>query len=329
MNTKEQALNLKTTRNRNSFFLMAAGLLGSLGTGCQPVECLFEPTIEYYPNPVVIQARPSAFEPLSSKECRRDWGKELLIAQDFAKEQDYYRAITAYKRALFLMPMHEKHRQSEVEFSIIQAYYFGYKYAEAIEAFEKSSLLFASPDFPALQDLLTMVYECYIQIDKCEKGENVLKHLEKINSERAEKLKAYGAIKKSDLCTLDSIEDPQGVYCTFINNYYSEEKSIETAQFYNAILPGAGYLYVGQKNTALTSFLINALFIGAAYQFFDRGYPAAGLITTSLETGWYFGGIYGAGLAAREYNQHIYEKSAENTMVENRIFPILMLQTTF
>lgn len=337
MSTKEPALNSKTTKTHYKtaslqvyqLIFITATVLGSLTTSCQPVDCQFEPVIEYYPNPVLLQARESAFEPLSSKECRRDWGKEMLIAQDFAKEQDYYRAITAFKRALFLMPSHERQRKPEIEFCIIQAYYFGCKYQEAIETFEKSSLLFASPDFPPLQDMLTMVYECYLQIGDCERAENVLKHFEQINCGKAAKLQAYGAFMSADECGLADLDDPEGTYNCFLANYYSKKKSVETAQFYNAVLPGAGYLYVGQKNTALTSFLINALFIGAAYQFFDRGYPAAGLIMVSFETGWYFGGIYGAGLAAREYNQSLFQKSAEDTMVENRLFPILMLNTTF
>lgn len=329
MNTKEQALNSTTTKSLYKHILLAMTVFGSLTTSCQPVDCQFEPLIEYYPNPVVLQARTTAFEPLSSKECRRDWGKEMLIAQDFAKEQDYYRAITAYKRALFQMPSHEKQRQPEIEFCIIQAYYLGCRYAEAIETFEKSSLLFASADFPPLQDMLTMVYECYLQIDECEKAQNVLNHLQNRNAEKANKLEAYRAFTQADECSLACLVDPNGVYNAFLWNYRTQKKSVRKAEFYNAILPGAGYLYIGQKNTALTSFVINALFIAAAYQFFDRGYPAAGLITASLETGWYFGGIYGAGLAAREHNQCLFQKNAEDTMVNNKLFPILMIQTTF
>ncbi len=44
---------------------------------------------------------------------------------------------------------------------------------------------------------------------------------------------------------------------------------------------------------------------------------------------WYFGGIYGAGLAAKEYNKSLFECSAEETKIENKLFPILMIQTTF
>ncbi len=38
------------------------------------------------------------------------WGREMLIAQDFAKELAITVAITAYKRAMFLMPSPEKQR---------------------------------------------------------------------------------------------------------------------------------------------------------------------------------------------------------------------------
>lgn len=329
MNTREQVSNLKVKRSLCKKYALAILLIGSSFSSCQPVDCRFEPSIEYYPNPVIIEAKASAFEPLSSKELRREWAREMFIAQDFAKELDYYRAITSYKRALFLMPPHERHRKPEAEFCVVQAYYFGCKPQEAIEAFEKSSLLFASPDFPALDDLLTMMYECYLQTGHCERAENVRKHLELRNETKAHQLEAYGAFQAADECALSNLEDPCGVYTNFLVNYSSRKKSVERAQLYNALLPGAGYYYVGQKNTALTSFLINALFIGAAYQFFERGYPAAGLIIASFESGWYFGGIYGAGLAAREHNQYVYEKLAEDTLVKNRLFPILMLQTTF
>lgn len=326
---KEPRLNSTMTRNPSKVISFLTLSIGCLTSGCQPIDCQFEPVIEYFPNPVVIEARNSAFEPLTSKECRRDWGKEMLIAQDFAEELDYYRAITAYKRALFLMPSHEKQRLPEIEFCIIQAYFLGYKFAEVIETFEKSSLLYANPDFPPLQDLLIMVYDAYMKIDQLERAQNVLLHLRKINPEIADQLEAYGAFMQGNECALAAINDPGNVYCNFLEDYISKKKSPDKAQFYNAILPGAGYLYVGQKNTALTSFIINALFIGAAYQFFERGYPAAGLITASLETGWYFGGIYGAGLAAKEYNQSLFQCSAEDTMIENKLFPILMIQTTF
>ena len=94
-------------------------------------------------------------------------------------------------------------------------------------------------------------------------------------------------------------------------------------------MPGSGYLYLGQKKSALTSFLLNGLFIYAAYEFFHHGYTAAGIITTSFEAGWYFGGIYGAGEEAKFYNERIYNEEACTLMQTKKIFPFFMLKYSF
>ena len=64
---------------------------------------------------------------------------------------------------------------------------------------------------------------------------------------------------------------------------------------------------------------------------FDRnqGNIAAGLITASFETGWYFGGINGAGLAAQEFNQRMYEVNTKEIMFQNRLFPIFHFTKSF
>lgn len=79
----------------------------------------------------------------------------------------------------------------------------------------------------------------------------------------------------------------------------------------------------------MTSFIINALFAAATYQLIDRGYVAAGIIVGSLEMGWYIGGINGAGLEAKEYNQSLYNTCAKEVMIRNQLFPVLMFETTF
>ena len=68
----------------------------------------------------------------------------------------------------------------------------------------------------------------------------------------------------------------------FAHQYLSNNKSIQKARLLNAVLPGSGYYYVGQKQSALTSFLLNVLFSTAAYQFFDNGQYAAGIIMSSF-----------------------------------------------
>ncbi len=100
-------------------------------------------------------------------------------------------------------------------------------------------------------------------------------------------------------------------------------------QLLNALIPGAGYLYIGQKKSALTAFLLNGLFIAAAYQFFHHRHVAAGIITTGFEAGWYFGGIYGAGEEAKYYNERLFEKNAATVLNDYKLFPALMMQYAF
>lgn len=309
--------------------LLSAGILCS---SCQKTCEPFEPNICYYPPSCLIESRPSAFTPLTPDECKTDWGKQVRLAYSFGKQQDFYRTITGFKSALVFLPMNKPDRKLQIEYGIVQAYYLGSKYRDAIEYFESSDLLYATNEFPAYRDLLIMLYDAYLKIENDEKA---CKMLDLINLEypnEAGALRVSTAFLDADLPSIQEASqcrsDKDEIDC-FINEYLIASKSEQRAQTYQALLPGAGYLYVGQKDAARTSFLINLLFTWAAYQFFDRGYIAAGIITASLEAGWYVGGINGARLAAKEYNERLYGVNGREFMRDHCLFPILMLETTF
>ena len=73
----------------------------------------------------------------------------------------------------------------------------------------------------------------------------------------------------------------------------------------------------------------NGLFIAAAVHCFQHNHLAAGIIFTSFEAGWYFGGIYGAGEEAKTYNERLYEKKITPLMNQKGLFPVFMLQYGF
>lgn len=239
---------------------------------------------------------------------------------------DLYRAITCYKRALFLAP---NERKNEIEYHLVEAYYLGRKYTEVVDTYETSTLSQVSMDFPPLKELLLMLYDAYSELGRCAKAEQILNLLNTLDESMANDLTVYSTVASGDLSCVRELSFCDANLCPFLDSYDCEAKSIRKAQVLNALLPGAGYYYVGQKQSALTSFIINALFIYAAYEFFDRGYIAAGLITTSLETGWYFGGINGAGIAARQWNERIYADKAKEYLICQRQFPILMFNYAF
>ncbi len=61
----------------------------------------------------------------------------------------------------------------------------------------------------------------------------------------------------------------------------------------------------------------------------DHDLYAPAIITAGFEVGWYAGGIYGAGMAAKEHNTQLYEKYCYKMLQQERLFPFLMLHYGF
>lgn len=302
-------------------------------TGCQLASRRqMEPIIVYVPEKKDIAFLPSAFSPLTQEEQQQEWGKQLILGDAFAKNLDLYRAITCYKSALVFLPQTLEGRRQQAEYNIILSYYLGLKYCDVIDAFESSSLINVNgSQFPSFDNLLMILYDSYLHAKQDEKAAAILTIIERCSPETADDLTLGELIKHAEFCQLDNkicSEDRKSIR-EALCIYQALAKSPEKARTLNAFLPGAGYWYIGQKKSALTSFLINALFIVASYELFSHGYPAAGVITSSLELGWYVGGINGAGIEAVEYNTRIYEGIMKKTMVENKLFPIFTFQTAF
>jgi tetratricopeptide (TPR) repeat protein len=320
----------ETFRQVISLFLMTG--LALTQVGCQPVCQKLEPLLPCPPPLHLISNLPSAFPGLSDEELQQEWAKELVMGDVFAREWDLYRAITCYKRALILLPSQEIQRHLQLDYDLILCYYLGSKFQEAINIFENSELSQADPRFPAFNSLLLIIYDAYQQIHQEEKADCVLEVIQQFSPDTKEDLTLYRDFKRGDLeairCTIAHHRAAEELTTDF-SVYDQHAKSPRLARALNAVLPGAGYYYVGQKRSALTCFIINALFIAASYQFFQRGYPAAGAITASMEMGWYFGGINGAGIAAHELNTRLYENVGCKILSEHESFPLLMFETSF
>lgn len=301
-------------------------------SSCQRVDDKIEPTLSYSVQDKYLLSLPSPFPPLSENEMAEDWGREMQIGFGFAHELDLYQAMTAFKRAEFLIPSSEKMRHVEIQYEILLCYYMGKKWSDVIYFFERSELRYLNQDFPAFHDLLLIMNEAYQEAGMENKSEKFLQVIYNNYPEEGEKLFLSKALVQGDLSTVEHISTgpPEQVYLeNFLDEYKSRKKSVATAQTLNAFLPGAGYLYLGQNQSASTAFFLNGLFIAASTLFFLDGNIAAGVIFTSFEAGWYFGGIYGAGLEAKAYNERLFESMATPMMNRERLFPALMLNYAF
>lgn len=299
--------------------------------GCTPVCHRMEPHISCTVPLSQIKTFPSPFALLTPDERREVWGQELLIGETFAREGDFYRAITAYRRAEILLP-HPSSRELQVIYDVVLCYYLGGKYQECINVFEESSLSCVGPDFPAFDSLLLILYESYLKVEQIDKANCVLEIIRKYFPDCYKNLELYQSFQEGNIdktrdliqARSDSLELKQE-----FEDYDRFSKSPRTARALNALIPGMGYYYVGQKKSALTSFVINALFTATAYQFFSHGYFAAGAITASLEAGWYFGGINGAGIEAQEFNTRLFEGVGRKMCCDHHCFPVLMFESSF
>ena len=299
---------------------------------CHRVGDKIEPKISYVVQDRYLKMLPSPFTPLSLSEREHAWGKEYQIGIAFARQVDLYQAITAFKRAEILVPDGHQERKLEMQYEIFLCYYIGKKYQEAIDYFDQSQLRGIDEHFPAYHDLLVILYDCYEQLGKCANAEQILDHMKTAFPTTEKKLAISSALTSGNIYTIEqlSMQYPSDSYLQYIlNSYDAQKKSVGKAQALNALLPGAGYLYLGQTQSAITAFLLNGLFITASCIFFIDGNIPAGVIFTSFEAGWYFGGIYGGGEEAKFYNERTYEKIATPVMNQEHLFPILTLKYAF
>ncbi len=302
-------------------------------TSCYRVSEKLEPHVNCTVRSKYLKNLPEAFPPLLTSEREKAWGQEYLLGRAFAKDLDLYRAITALKRAAYLIPKKESYRLLEIEYQILLCYYLGKRYDETTDLYNQSNLYTVDRSFPAHHDLLMILYESYIKTDNQLKATHILRILQDEYPETAKKLAFSTAVTEGNLSALknySSENHPQKIEMKeTLSAYDTQKKSIRKAQTLNMVLPGAGYLYVGQKQSALTAFLLNGLFIAASAHFFYQGHIAAGIITAGFETGWYFGGIYGGGEAAKFYNERLYETLVHPKMQNEKQFPIFMLRYGF
>lgn len=304
-------------------------LIALLGCTRVRVPDQLEPQLDYALQDRYLLQLPSPFAPLSPQEKQEGWSQEYTIALGFAHELDLYQSITAFKRARYLLPTTEKQRLLELDYEILLCYYIGKKYADVVHTFTQSPLAFVDTSFPPYQDLLLILFDSYTQLQEKEKAAQILRYLQLYYPVEGEKLQLFQALQQADMPTIRSFASHADYLSPFLTSYEAHKKSISRAQIYNALLPGAGYFYLGQKQSALTAFLLNGLFISASALFFLDGNVPAGVIFTFFEAGWYFGGIYGVGQEAKFYNERLYEAYATPMMNQNKLFPALSLRYAF
>ncbi len=92
-------------------------------------------------------------------------------------------------------------------------------------------------------------------------------------------------------------------------------KSPGLAATLSAIVPGTGYAYTGNYQTALASLLVNGLFIWASAESISKKNYAIGACATFLASGFYFGNIKGSYRSAAKRNREIKNEAIDKIIM--------------
>lgn len=267
---------------------------------------------------------------LSQEECVKESFKEYKIGEQLARDRDYSRAIHAFSRALALCPKNFKDVQ-EIEYAIVFTHYLNKDYEKVIEFFETHSLLYTNEQFSHYHDLMILLHHSYEILKKTDKADLILKRLEAIPSEDLVKSRLYSALLRRDFKAIETYATHENKewMLKLSQELFKNEKSKKLARVLNIIVPGMGYLYLGQKKTALSAFVLNTCLIFGTVQLFYQRYYTLGALTLFFEMGWYVGGIVGSAKASDQYNDALFSNYAEKVFFYENLDPNQQLKYAF
>ena len=292
-------------------------------SGCSPHVTKEENLLAYYPSESERQALEEYPDQLAPITHSSMWGKEWLMGREFAKEGDFYRALTCFRQARFLLQIDNAltpEREARLAWSEALSYAFSGKWEEVIAVWEKYRDHMTITDEVMKEQWIILLYGAYHHEKRGEEAEGLLPFLSQGTPAR-EKLSEW---KYFSLLQPSSPLPPQ--MSPVEKTVREQMKSPTKAKIMNAVLPGLGYFYAGEKQTALTSLLLNTCFIGAGIQLLQVHQPFLAIITWSFEAGWYFGGMTGASLAVDQYNETLKKKLVQPYLCYQKAYPLLLVR---
>jgi len=249
--------------------------------------------------------------------------KQFEFAEQLFTDKDFNRAITEYKRFIFLFPDNNLCEKSY--YRICESYFKAEGWEEAIESLEKFESKF--PHSPMLNDALYLKGMSEKNLKRYNEAISSFKSiiascseplrnkafyqvaLIYVDTEEWGKAREY-FLKVSDQNTL---YPSAWLFSSGLENIGNlPHKSPALAGTFAAIIPGAGHLYTERPQDALIAFLLNGAFIWAAVELFNDDNYVAGGVVTFFELGWYSGNIYSAVSSAHKYNRRVKGEFIQN-----------------
>jgi hypothetical protein len=244
-------------------------------------------------------------EPPSSEEAQFAFARHLL------QQQDYPRAITEFKRVLFLFPAALK--ADEANYLLGVALFQSKSTKEALLQWQEA--LKQNPQTPFGGEIQLKMGKAYwslgLEEEAMEQWETILRQGPSSLKPEAARALLWALIKqkrvdlaRSRLKTLPLGDSEKEVHESFFQKAENlPRKSPATAGILAAILPGAGHWYLERYQDGLIAFTINGLFTWAAVSSFQQDNTGLGALLAFIELAWYSGNIYSAVNTAHKINR--------------------------
>jgi TM2 domain-containing membrane protein YozV len=279
--------------------------------------------------PVVeAAAAPVAPEPPATAEDIHDAGLSLRFADHLFGDGDYYRAISEYRRFLFLT----KGRGEEsprAALAIGEALLRGEQFDAAGRQLD--GVATRTLDMELRRTALFGAARAYLEDGRPELAKPRFRLIvedpdsDSVLSGKSRWLLAWGHFDAGELEKARDIfmgiaassspyaKDAQGVVDAIEQKGELDTKDPLIAALLS-VVPGGGHFYLGQWGTGFTSLTWNALFIFAAVSAWITGDWGVAVVLTFAELGWYSGSMFGAVAGAFRHNRDVVKNWRDETL---------------
>lgn len=252
-------------------------------------------------------------------------------------EGEHYRAITEFKRTLFLTRNTQSPLRELAAFNIGRSFLLGADYQQAARELENFVLSYPSSTLVYRAQLLRG--RALIEADDFEVAEDTLlvalqgtpDSLAGVRLSLREEI-AWGQVYRFkwpeaeaslQRAALIDPNDPRisGMLERVTRSSELRRKSPALAGALSAVLPGAGQAYVGNWGDGAVALLVNGLFIWGAVAAYEEDMPEVAGLIGFIELGWYGGNIFGAVNAARRFNRGERQGFVDSLEQDFRLLP--------
>ena len=287
------------------------------------------------PSPSLPHLRAEAPQSLNKQEISTGLTADQLIefADHLLREGEYFRAITEYRRFLFLYP--QDPRQAMIHFRVGLTLYRGQQYEEALQTFREVAQHY--PDTPYGKQAWLWQGETLLRQAQYKAAEQVyIQTLKLFPDDEAGQVARYqrgwtllyrrqwhaASLQLRQITAESSLyRVAHRLAEEVLDGDQLPSKSPLVAGVLSGVLPGSGQLYNGRVGDALLAFFLNGLFIAGIAQAVTHGELAVAGVLSFFEAGWYAGNVYSAINGAHKHNRRTEEAFLRNLENHYRFQP--------